>query len=181
MRNIKKVTILAAAILVLGATTATGFAASIYQSPADAVAGITGQTVESVTAERQETDKTYGKIAADAGKLDEFKVEMMEMKKNKVNTQVAEGNMTQEKADTIIKTIEERQANCDGTPSDRIGQKEGARFGSDGQGQGLGGTDKGQGNGQGQKLGNGLGNGNGQGNGQGGMRIQDGSRDAQSE
>lgn len=165
MKNIRKVTIIAAVVLVVGATGVTGFAASLYQSPAEALAGITGQTVESLMAERQETDKTYGKIAADAGKLDEFKAEAMEIKKDKLSAQVADGKITQEKADTIIKTIEENQANCDGTGSHRIGQDEGARFGMNGQGQGEG---------------QGLANGNhGQGMGQGGMRLQDGSSQGQ--
>jgi Tfp pilus assembly protein PilV len=141
MKNLRKVSIIAAVVLVVGATGVTGFAASAYQSPAEAVAGITGQTVESVIAERQETNKTYGKIAADAGKLDEFKVEAMEMKKDRLNAQVADGKITQEKADTIIKTIEENQANCDGSGSKGEGQEQGARFGmrlQDGSGEGQG-------------------------------------------
>lgn len=155
MKNFRKVSIIAAVVLVVGATGVTGFAASAYQSPAEAVAGITGQTVESVIAERQETNKTYGKIAADAGKLDEFKVEAMEMKKDRLNAQVADGKITQEKADTIIKTIEDNQANCDGSGSKGVGQEQGARFGMNGEGQGQGlangkhGQRMGQGQGQG--------------------------------
>lgn len=155
MKNFRKVSIIAAVVLVVGATGVTGFAASAYQSPAEAVAGITGQTVESVIAERQETNKTYGKIAADAGKLDEFKVEAMEMKKDRLNAQVADGKITQEKADTIIKTIEDNQANCDGSGSKGEGQEQGARFGMNGEGQGQGlangkhGQRMGQGQGQG--------------------------------
>ena len=171
MKNIRKVTIIAAVVLVVGATGVTGFAASLYQSPAEALAGITGQTVESVIAERQETDKSYGKIAADAGKLEEFKAQAREMKKDKLNAQVADGIITQEKADTIIKTIEDNQANCDGNGSHRIGQDQGARFGMNGQGQGQG---------QGLANGNhGQGMGQAQGQGQGGMRLQDGSCGAQ--
>ena len=155
MKNFRKVSIIAAVVLVVGATGVTGFAASAYQSPAEAVAGITGQTVESVIAERQETNKTYGKIAADAGKLDEFKVEAMEMKKDRLNAQVADGKITQEKADTIIKTIEDNQANCDGSGSKGEGQEQGARFGmnGEGQGQGLANGKHGQGMGQGQGQG----------------------------
>ena len=169
MKNFRKVSIIAAVVLVVGATGVTGFAASAYQSPAEAVAGITGQTVESVIAERQETNKTYGKIAADAGKLDEFKVEAMEMKKDRLNAQVADGKITQEKADTIIKTIEDNQANCDGSGSKGEGQEQGARFGMNGEGQGQGLANGKHGQGMGQ----------GQGQGQGGMRLQDGSGEGQ--
>ena len=155
MKKFRKVSIIAAVVLVVGATGVTGFAASAYQSPAEAVAGITGQTVESVVAERQETNKTYGKIAEDAGRLEEFKVEAMEMKKDRLNAQVADGKITQEKADTIIKTIEENQANCDGSGSKGEGQEQGARFGmnGEGQGQGLANGKHGQGMGQGQGQG----------------------------
>ena len=163
MKNFRKVSIIAAVVLVIGATGVTGFAASAYQSPAEAVAGITGQTVESVMAERQDTDKTYGKIAEDAGKLEEFKAEAREMKKDRLNAQVKDGKITQEKADTIIKTIEDNQANCDGSGSKGLGQDQGARFGMNGEGQGLANGKHGGGMGQGQ------------GQGQGGMRLQDGS------
>ena len=136
MKNFRKVSVIAAIVLVIGATSVTGFAASTYQTPAEAVAGLTGKTVENVIAERQETNKTYGKIAADAGKLNEFKIEKLEMKKDNLNAQVTAGNITQEKADTIVKAIEEQQMNCDGICSEKIGQKEGARFGSNGLGKG---------------------------------------------
>jgi len=163
MKNFSKVTIIAAVVLVIGATGVTGFAASGYQTPAEALAGITGRTVESVVAEKQDTEKTYGQIAAEAGKIEEFKAEAMEMKRDRLNAQVANGRITQEKADTIIKNIEDNQANCDGTGSKGVGQDQGARFGMNGEGQGHANGNHGQGLGQGQ------------GQGQGGMRLQDGS------
>ena len=163
MKNFRKVSIIAAVVLVVGATGITGFAASAYQSPAEALAGITGQTVESVVAEKQETNTTYGKIAADAGKLDEFKAEAMEMKKDRLNAKVADGKITQEKADTITKAIKENQANCDGTGSKGVGQKEGARFGMGGEGQGQGLANGNHGQGQGMCQG------------EGGMKLQNGS------
>lgn len=173
MKKSRKLTIIAAVVLVVGATSVTGFAASAYQGPAEAVAGITGQTVESVIAEKQETNKTYGKIAEEAGKLDEFKSEAMEIKKDRINARVAEGKITQERADEVIKNIEEHQVNCDGTAPERLGQKEGIGFGmnANGDGQGLANGKNGEGLGQGQ----GHGQGQGQGQGQGGMRLQDGS------
>ncbi len=156
MKNLKKMTTIGAVVLAMGVTSATGFAASIYKTPAEAAAGLTGRTVESVIAERQETNKTYGTIA---GNLDEFKKENIEMKKDNLEVQVSEGRITQEKADTIIKKVEENQENCDGTGSEKIGQNEGAKFGSNGAGQGLGNSNRSQGKGQGQ----------------GGMKLQDGS------
>lgn len=178
MKNFRKVFTIGAIVLAMGVTSVAGFAASIYKTPAEAVAGLTERTVESVMAERQETNKTYGAIADEAGKLDEFKKESIEMKKDNLEAQVKAGRITQEKADTIIKAIEENQVNCDGTGSEKIGQRENAQFGSNGLGQGLKGANRGQGQGQaggqGQRQGEGKQQGKG-GQGQGGMRLQDGT------
>lgn len=157
MKQLKKFTIVGAAVLTLSAMAVTAFAASDYKSPADIVAGLTGKTVETVTAERVDSDKTYGTLATEADKLEEFKSEMLENKKALLNDRVAEGRITQERADEIMEAIENNQANCDGSGSGRgscgIGQGQGVEFGA-----GNGG-----GRGAGAKLGNGQGNGQGSG------------------
>ncbi len=145
--------------MVLAATSVTAFAASAYSTPAEAVAGITGRTTESVTAEKLESGKAYGTIASEAGKLDEFKAEMLDMKKDNLAAQVAAGTITQEKADAMIQAIEENQAVCDGTGSARMGQGAGAKFGSNGAGQGFGGANRGAGMGSGQGSGRNMNNG----------------------
>lgn len=149
MTRLKKFAAIGAMVLVVSATSLTAFAASKYSSPAEAVAGLTGQTVESVITERSDTGKTYGTIAKDAGKLEEFKAENLQIKKDILAKKVADGTMTQARADEIIKAIEENQANCDGTGSAKIGQRMGAGFGGmngNGQGRGCGGAGCGQGN-----------------------------------
>lgn len=122
MINLKKTMALGTIIFAIGTTSVTAFAASNYKTPADAVAGLTGKTVESVTAEKLETGKTYGTIAKEAGKLEEFKAEKLEMKKDKLNAQVAAGTITQDKADEIIAAIIEKQTTCDGTGTSKIGK-----------------------------------------------------------
>ena len=157
MTKLKTLTTLGIVVIAVSVISITAFAASAYKTPAQAVAGLTGKTEQSVIAERADTGKTYGTIANEAGKLEEFQDEMLEMKKDVLDARVAAGTLTQAQADEILADIEENQANCDGTGSARIGQKAGAGFGSmNGQGQG-------QGRGQGQ--GNGMGQGRGQGNG----------------
>lgn len=138
MTKLKKIAAIGAMVLVVSATSLTAFAASKYSSPADAVAGLTGKTVESVITERSETGKIYGTIAKDAGKLEEFKAENLQIKKDILAKKVADGTMTQARADEIIKAMEENQANCDGTGS-KIGQRMGKEFGAgNGSGQGRG-------------------------------------------
>lgn len=155
MTSIKKIITLGAVVLTVGATSITAFAASNYKTPAEAAAGVTGKTVEEVIEEKTETGKTYGTIAKDAGKLEEFEEEMIQIKKDVIEKKVAEGTLTREKADEILKAIEEDQENCDGTGSSKIGQKYGIGFGKEtgtriGKGSGRGMKN---GGGQGQKMG----------------------------
>ena len=155
MTKLKKIIALGTMVLTVGATSITALAAINYNTPAEAVAGLTGKTVESVIAEKFATGKTYGTIANEAGKLTEFKAANLEIKKEALAKKVAAGTMTQEKADEIIAALKENQENCDGTGAAKIGQKLGAGFGSmkdqgqgrgNGQGQGQGGVNRGQGN-----------------------------------
>lgn len=152
MKHSKKLMVFAVIVLVLAATTVTAFAASKYNSPAEAVADLTNRSVEDVVSERQETGNTYGSIAKEAGVLDEFKTEMSEMKQDHLGEKVAEGTMTQDQADAIIEAIEEKQDACDGSGSGQIGKQYGAGFGR-GPGHGL---KRGPGNGQGRMAGNGA-------------------------
>lgn len=147
MKSKKNIIAISAASLVILATSVTAFATTAYTTPASVLAEITGSSVESVVDQKAETGKTYGSIAAEAGKLDEFKAASLEAKKERLNAQVADGTITQEKADEIIKAIEENQANCDGTQSQAIGKNAGVKFGANGacagSGCGNGGTGKG--------------------------------------
>lgn len=130
--------------LALVATSITAFAATSYNTPAEAAAGITGKTVEEVTQQRQ-SGSTYGAIAAEAGKLDEFQQAMQEIYKNALAERVSSGAMTQEQADALLAARAQRQTTCDGSGS-----------GNGGCGLGLGG-DRGMGSGKG--FGRGMGNG----------------------
>lgn len=114
MTSFKKVMTAGAMVLAIGVTTLTVFAAD-YKTPAEAVAGITGRTVESVIAERASTGKTYGTMAAEAGQLEAFQAEMLAIKKDNLNALVEAGTITQERADAILQAIEDNQALCDGT------------------------------------------------------------------
>lgn len=131
-------------VLIIGATSIMALAAP-YNSPAEAAAALTGKEVDAVITERFESNKTYGAMAKDAGKLEEFTKEMLEMKKAVLKERVKDGNITQERADEIIALIENNQMNCDGSGCGRIGEGMSIGFGRmNGHKQGGG-----QGNGQG--------------------------------
>ena len=114
MNKIRNIVAASALTLAMGVTSITVFAAAKYDSPQEALAGMTGKTVEEITQERFDEDKTYGEIAAEAGKLDEFKEELFEQKKEIIEERVAEGSLSRENADEILERIENNQANCVG-------------------------------------------------------------------
>lgn len=143
MKAIRKLIVTGSTVLALTAVSVTAFAASQYSTPAEAVAGLTGREVQSVVDERAQTGKSYGTIASEAGVLDGFQVEMLEMKKDTLAVRVADGSMTQEKADTIIARLETNRGNCDGSGAG-IGMGVGFGQGS-GQGRGQGGHGMGNG------------------------------------
>jgi len=152
MTNFKKV---AAVVSIAGMLSAGGVAYAAGTKPVDITAGLTGKSVEELRIERA-AGKTYGTIAKEAGKLEEFKVQMLEQKKAILEQRVKDGVVTPEKAEEIITAIEENQASCDGDGKAAIGKNNGVGFG---QGSGMG-------------AGNGLRNGNGNGNGNGyGKRL----------
>lgn len=144
---IKKLFALGASVLALSALSVTAFAVSAYSNPAEAVAGLTGRTVESIVEEQQETGNTYCTIADEAGVLDEFKSEVLKMREESLDARVAAGTMTQEHRDEILAAIEANMETCDGTDRAMIGKNYGGGFGnnSDCLGTGAGRGFSGQG------------------------------------
>ena len=146
MKNIKKIVLSIAMVSVLSISVVFGVVAA--KTPADITSSITGKTVEEVAKERA-TGKTYGKIAKEAGKLEEFKAESLLQKKAILDQRVKDGTLTQAKADEIYNCIKTNQATCDGTGNAGIGKMNGVGFG------------QGNGQGRGQGMGKGMGNGGG--------------------
>jgi len=144
-------------LLVSGLVLSAGisaFADSI-STPAEVYGNLTGKTVEEAY-ELRGNDKTFGQLAEEAGIFDKFQAAILEVKKQIIADKVEKEELTQEKADELLQLMEN---NCDGTGSQRLGQKYGISFGR-GAGNGLG-------NGQGRGLSKGQGAGMGRGNGLG--------------
>lgn len=160
MKHFKVKVILFAAVSVFSLGSAFTVSAAGRHMPANIVAALTGRTVANVIQERFETGKTFGTIAAESGRLDEFKEEMLNAKEEILSENVENGVMSQEEADKILDTVKERQAVCGGSG---YGDGLGCGFvGGNGSGCGYG---SGDGSGCGYGGGNGFGNGNGRGNG----------------
>lgn len=156
MKNIKKIVAVVVSVCVIGAA-GMAYAADI-KTPADIAAALSGKSVTDVTKEKV-AGKTYGTIANDAGKLDEFQAQMLEQRKAILDQRVKDGEITQQQADDIYNAIKNNQATCDGTGNAQLGKQYGVGCGN---GQGAGG-----GRGQGMMGGRGAGLGNGSGNGAG--------------
>ena len=148
MKNIKTFALAMAVVSTLSSSIV--FAAVTAKTPAEITSGLTGKTAAQVVQEKA-AGKTYGTIAKEAGKLDEFKAESLIQKKAILDQRVAEGKLTQEKADEIYNALKTNQENCDGAGGGSIGKMNGVGFGQ-GQGQGMG-KGSGQGNGMGQGAG----------------------------
>lgn len=149
MKFKKQLIALIATVGILGVA-GTALAADEFKTPADMVAGLTGQTVEAVIEERA-SGETFGTIANEAGVLDSFKQEMLVQKEAVLKQRVAEGAMTQAEADSVLSQIQENQLTCDGTGSAKIGRANGVGFGNGMmQGKGYGG---GMGHGAGMSAG----------------------------
>lgn len=147
MRNVKKLVAVIAVVGVLGAAGAV-YAADL-KAPADIAASLSGKSVEDVNKEKA-AGKTFGTIAKEAGKLDEFKTQMLNQRKAVLDQRIKDGKLTQQRADEIYNAIKNNQASCDGSGSAKIGKQFGAGFGN-AQGQGIG-------NGKGMGRGAGMGN-----------------------
>ncbi len=114
MKKIKSFLFLLAALILFTASSITVSAAG-NETPADIVARLTGRDVTDVIQEKLNTGKTYGTIAKEAGKLDEFKAECLELKEQILKENVENGLLSQDEADDILAAIKENQAICDGT------------------------------------------------------------------
>jgi hypothetical protein len=160
MKRFKNLLMVFTVIAVLGAGSAAY--AATTKTPAEIAAGLTGKSVETLYQQRA-AGQTYGTIANEAGKLEEFKTQMLEQKKIILDQRVADGKLTQEQTDAIYNNMKNNQANCDGTGNARMGKNAGAGFGQ-GQKNGMvNGKGTGGGNGAGTGICNGAGLGAGQG------------------
>ena len=127
MKMFKKLVLVFTVIAVLGAASAAY--AATTKTPAEIAAGLTGKSVETLYQERA-AGQTYGAIANEAGKLEEFKTQMLEQKKTILDQRVADGKLTQERADTIYNAMKNNQADCDGTGNAGMGKRCWFRFGT---------------------------------------------------
>ena len=148
MKNFKKFAIMIAVVFSLATVSVSVFAKGSDDVVAS-LAKITNKTVEEVVALKNENNKSYGEIAKDAGKLEEFKLERTKLFKERLAEKVADEKITQEKADEILERRIQNMENCDGK-----GTGEGLRLNLNRQAEESNDDGHGQGHrqGEGQRL-----------------------------
>ena len=151
MRKLKKLTKLIIGGVMVLSLGAVAFADSLM-TPAQIYSDVTGKSVEEAYEDRQ-SGKTYGQLAQEEGKYEEFKEQLLENRKELLEERVAEGTMTREQADSIIERMEE----CDGTNQGQSRLGLGRLNGTRGNGQCANGNGQGQGRGTGKGFGQGQG------------------------
>lgn len=124
--NMKKLVGIMLAIGILGVGAVT-YAAG-FNTPAEIVADLTGESVESVMSQRS-AGTSYGAMAAEAGLLSEFHEKTLALKKEVLEQRVQAGQMTEEEAASIYATLQNKQAN-----GRAAGQRPGFGFGFGGMG-----------------------------------------------
>lgn len=90
------------------------FAKASYTTPQKALSALTGKSEEEILSQKVDSRKSYRTIAEEAGVLDEYRKECLEIRKEQLEKSVAEGYLTREEADAMIKLYEENQTICDG-------------------------------------------------------------------
>jgi hypothetical protein len=145
MKRYRALSILAITALVL--TTAAVALASELKSPVEILSEVSGYPVGDIQEQRQQ-GQTYGEMAEDYGKLEEFRQQMIEQKKAILEKRVQEGSLTKEQADEIEKRL---GTSCNVEGDKRLcSQGLGAGFG---MGYGAGRTSQQKGYGQGRQMG----------------------------
>lgn len=125
----KKLVVLLAVVMVFG-TMSVAFADSSF-GPASIFAKLKGIDEDAAYEMRRNTGMRFGELAEDEDFYEEYRLEMQESKKDRLDQLVKEGLITQERADEILANFE----TCNGN---REFMHENRELFGNGQGYGLG-------------------------------------------
>ena len=114
MKNFKKFAIMIAVVFSLATVSVSVFAKG-SDDVAASLAKVTNKTVEEVEALKNENNNSYGEIAKEAGKLEEFKLERTKLFKERLQEKVADEKITQDQADEILEKRSQNMESCDGS------------------------------------------------------------------
>ncbi len=113
MKRFNKILVVALVVFAFAAASLTAYALT-FNNPAEIVSNLTGKSVEEITEQKFSSGKTYGSIAIDEGKWEEFREEVLKNKKSYLDEMVKEGLVTQKEADEYYSYMLEMQQYCHG-------------------------------------------------------------------
>lgn len=102
IHSLKKLIVSGAVLAALSIGAASALAQPAYTNPMQIAASLTERSVDSIADECYTSGKSPAQIADEAGKPDEFKADMQELRKARLDEAVADGRMSQERADRIL-------------------------------------------------------------------------------
>ena len=97
--KIKNIVMASLLALGVGATTLTVYAQAKYESPREALSGITGKSIEEIHKLRYEDHMAVSDLFETEADYETFKNEIFEQRKERVE----DGNLSRERADEILK------------------------------------------------------------------------------
>lgn len=150
--RLQKLLVVLLVVGVLGAG-AVAYAAGA-STPAEIVADLTDQSVESVQSQRR-AGSSYGALAEEAGMLAEFKEQVLGLKKERLDQRVKDGHLTEEEAAGIYARMQTQQSHCNS--AEGKGHGFGGRRKMMGLGEKANGSRPGHGFGHGMKMQEGFG------------------------
>lgn len=107
--NIKNTVIAGVLALGVGVTSLTVFAATKYDSPREALSAITGKSMEEIHQLRYEEGLSDVELFETDEQYEEFKNEVLELRKERIQNRVEDGRLSQERANEMINEMEENE------------------------------------------------------------------------
>ncbi len=119
--KIKNIVIASLLAVGVGVTSLTVYAQAKYDTPREALSAISGKSMDEIHALRYEEGLSLADVFETDAQYEEFKSEILEQRKERIDERVLEGRLSQERADEIKKQMDENPEMFEGRGFSRGG------------------------------------------------------------
>lgn len=112
--KIKNIIVASLLAIGIGVTTLTVYAQAKYETPREALSAITGKTIDEIHTLRFEEGMNHADLFETDAQYEEFKSEVLEQRKDRIDERVEDGRLTQERANEIKNQMNEDTEMFDG-------------------------------------------------------------------
>ena len=119
--NIKNTVIASLLAVGVGVTSLTVYAQAKYETPREALSAITGKTTDEIHALRYEEGMSHAELFETDAQYEDFKSEVLEQRKERIDERVLDGRISQERADEIKNQMDENTEMFEGRGFGRSG------------------------------------------------------------